>query len=649
MSQIVCNSVESGPDFGNDSRSTLIGAYSSPDEDRCSDHVVRLTCNNVITLPGESVESTWAIPHNGNVHTQSILRKTVMKRRQFLQHAGSIAAAGAMSAGAFADVKPRLNLQMLQNRNNNRSTVVCQKGLVCASQPLAAQAGVDILQAGGNCIDAAIGTNAMLGLTEAASNGIGGDLFAILWVEKEQKLYGLNASGRAPYDWNLQEADKLGLTSIPRFSPLSWSVPGCVSGWGALSSRFGALSLDKCLEPAIEYAKNGFPLSPIISTYFEFPAAQAPTLARVFHPNGKKPKYGDVFRNADLAKTYQAIADGGPDAFYQGETAEQIVAMSKELGGRMSMKDLKDHTATWVEPVSSNYRGWDVWEIPPNGQGIAALQILNMLEQFDIESLQPNSAEHLHLFIEAKKLAYEDRAQYYADMEFADVPLEWLISKDYAKQRAKLIDPKKACNELKFGDPELDSDTIYLTAADGEGNMISFIQSNYAGYGSALCPEGIGFPIQNRGQAFSLDPNHRNRLKPHKRPFHTIIPAFMTKDGKPVMSFGVMGGDFQPQGHSQIVMNVIDFGMSPQQAGDQPRVEHSGSSSPWGSKTTNGGRLTFEHGVPDTVKMALAEMGHQVKPNVGAHGGYQAIWRTDEPRIYYGGSDPRKDGAAIGY
>jgi gamma-glutamyltranspeptidase/glutathione hydrolase len=574
-----------------------------------------------------------------------------MKRRQFLQLAGmsSIAATGTFAAEDPADMTARLDQELLKARNGNRSTVVCQHGLVCASQPLAAQAGIDILKAGGNCIDAAICTNAMLGLTEAASNGIGGDLFAIVWIEKDQKLYGLNASGRAPYDWNLQQAERLGLDSIPRKSPLSWSVPGCVSGWDALSSRFGKLQLSQCLAASIDYATNGFPLSPIISAYYDFDPKEAPGLASVYQPNGRRPKYGDIVRNPLLAKSYKAIADGGPAAFYEGEIAAQIVAKSAELGGLMSLKDLRDHTATWVDPVSSNYRGWDVWEIPPNGQGIAALQILNLLEQFDVGSLAPNSAEHLHLFIEAKKLAFEDRAQYYADVEFADVPVEWLISKDYARQRVKLINPKRARGTVKYGDPQLDSDTVYLTAADGDGNMISFIQSNYHGYGSTICPDGVGFPIQSRGQAFSLDPKHRNRLEPHKRPFHTIIPAFMTRDGRPVMSFGVMGGDFQPQGHSQVVMNMIDFGMSPQQAGDQPRVSHSGSSSPWGAKSTDGGQLTLEHGIDDDVKRQLAEMGHSVTSGVGAHGGYQAIWRLDDPLRYFGGSDPRKDGAAIGY
>lgn len=574
-----------------------------------------------------------------------------MNRRKFLQIAGasSVATASGYAAENRDAGTARIDRDLLHARNGNRSTVVCQNGMVCASQPLAAQAGIEILKAGGNCIDAAIGTNAMLGLTEPASNGIGGDLFAIVWSEKDQQLHGLNASGRAPYDWNLKEAESLGLESIPRESPLSWTVPGCVSGWDALNSRLGKLSLAQCLEAAIDYAKDGFPLSPIISRSFDFDPKKFPSLAKLYHPDGVRPGYGDIFKNPLLASSYEAIAQGGPAAFYEGEIAEQIVAKSRELDGKMGLKDLADYEATWVDPVSSNYRGWDVWEIPPNGQGIAALQILNLLEQFEIGQLKPNSAEHLHLFIEAKKLAFEDRAQYYADVDFADVPIEWLISKDYARQRAKLIDRNQARTQVTHGDPKLDSDTIYLAAADGEGNMISLIQSNYHGFGSSICPEGVGFPIQNRGQAFSLDPKHRNRLQPHKRPFHTIIPAFMTRAGRPVMPFGVMGGDFQPQGHAQVVMNMIDFGMSPQQAGDQPRVEHSGSSSPWGAKANDGGEVTFERRLDDKVKLKLAEMGHKVRSGVGAYGGYQAIWRLNDPLRYFGGSDPRKDGAAIGY
>ena len=578
-----------------------------------------------------------------------------MNRRDFLTRAGLGTAMtfGALSGRAHAAQDPNgpfLDLKQLEERNQNRSTVVSRNGMVCTSHPLASMAGIDLLKAGGSCIDAAICANAMLGLMEPASNGIGGDLFAILWSEKDQQLYGLNASGRAPYDWNLDKAAALGLKSIPTYSPLAWSVPGCVSGWGALHKRFGKLSLADCLAPAIDAGREGFPLSPLISTHFSaWTDAMAPYMAPIYHPNGEVPGFGDIFKNPLLAKVYEEIAEGGPAAYYEGRAAEAIVSMSTKLGGFMSMKDLKDHTATWVDPVSSNYRGWDVWEIPPNGQGIAALQILNMLEQFDIGSLGHNSAQHLHLFAEAKKLAFEDRAQYYADPEFADVPTEWLISKEYAKERAALIDPKQASTSVKFGDPKLDSDTIYLSAADSEGNMISFIQSNYSGFGSTICPEGLGFPIQNRGQSFSLDPEHRNKLEPHKRPFHTIIPAFMTKDGKPVMAFGVMGGDFQPQGHSQVVMNMIDFAMSPQQATDQPRLAHGGSSSPWGGKSVDGGRLEFEHGFSDAVKAELEAMGHKLKQGVSAHGGYQSVWRKDDPLRYFGGSDPRKDGAALGY
>jgi gamma-glutamyltranspeptidase/glutathione hydrolase len=574
-----------------------------------------------------------------------------MIRRKFLQlaSAGCLVHATGHAGELSTENSLFLNRDQLRSRNRNRSTVACQKGIVCSSQPLASQAGLDILQAGGTCIDAAICTNAMLGLTEPASNGIGGDLFAIVWIEKDKKLYGLNASGRAPYDWNLQDAHSLGLTSIARTSPLSWNVPGCVSGWGMLSERFGKLGLARCLEAAIGYAKEGFPVSPIISGQFTFDPQEFPGLANVYHPGGRVPRYGDIFKNPMLAGSYEAIARSGPAAFYEGKIAERIVAKSQELGGRMSLKDLRDHQANWVQPVNSNYRGWDVWEIPPNGQGIAALQILNILENFEIGEFQPNSAEHLHLFIEAKKLAFEDRAHYYADMDFADVPLEWLISKDYAKKRARLIDPRQASEHIGHGDPKLDSDTVYLTAADDQGNMISMIQSLYHGFGSSICPDGVGFSIQNRGQAFSLDPQHRNRLQPHKRPFHTIIPAFMTTQGRPVMSFGVMGGDFQPQGHAQVVMNMIDFGLSPQQAGDQPRVSHAGSSSPWGAKSTSGGKIGFEDGIDDQVKLRLAEMGHRIRPGTSAHGGYQSIWRLDDPLRYFGGSDPRKDGAAVGY
>jgi gamma-glutamyltranspeptidase/glutathione hydrolase len=477
---------------------------------------------------------------------------------------------------------------------------------------------------------------------------VGGDLFAILWIEKDQRLYGLNASGRAPYDWNLDVASSLGLKSIPPYSPLAWSVPGCVSGWDALQTRFGKKSLAEVLAPSIDYARQGFPLSPIIGEDWDVDAEKFPTLAKTYQPDGHRLHFGDIFKNPQLADVYETLAKEGAKAFYQGAIAERIARFSQVNGGRMTARDFADHTADWVDLATTGYRGYDVWEIPPNGQGIATLQILNILENFDIAALEPNSAAQLHLFIEAKKLAFEDRAVYYADMEFADVPLEWLLSKDYARKRAALIDPKKASDSVLCGDQK-QSDTIYLTAADGEGNMVSLIQSIYHGWGSHIVPDGLGFAMQNRGMSFSLDPNHRNKLEPHKRPFHTIIPAFVTKGGQPVFSFGVMGGDFQPQGQSQVLMNILDYGMSPQQAGEQPRVEHSGSSSPAGGVMSGGGTIRFERLIPEETKKALEEMGHHVNPYPDSCGGYQGIWREEDPRRYFGGTDPRKDGCSIGY
>jgi gamma-glutamyltranspeptidase/glutathione hydrolase len=544
---------------------------------------------------------------------------------------------------------PRLDTREIENRNRNRSTVVCQKGLVCASQPLAAMAGIDILKAGGNCIDAAICVNAMLGLMEPAMNGIGGDLFAILWSEKEQRLIGLNASGRAPFSWNLERAIESGLSFIPPQSPLAWTVPGYVGGWAALNERFGQLSLAECLAPAIEYAESGFPLSPIISASFNEARAAHESLAAVYCPDGRAPAFGEVFRNPALARCYRTIGEHGKAAFYEGEIAERIVAKSEELGGYMSMRDLAAHRDDWVEPVSTSYRSYDVWELPPNGQGIAALQMLNLLEHFDLAALGPNTAEHLHLVVEAKKLAFEDRARFYADPEFADVPVDWLVSKQYADERVKLIDPSRASRRTRAGKQRLDSDTVYLTVADGAGNMISLIQSIYMSFGSGICPDDVGFAMQNRGISFSLSPNHPNKIEPHKRPFHTIIPAFVTLEGRPLLSFGVMGGDFQPQGHVQVLANMIDFGMSPQQAGDFARVSHDGGSSPWGSSSPDGGRITCEPGISRRVKRRLADLGHDVEEGQAVFGGYQGIWRAEQPLRYFGGSDPRKDGCAIGY
>jgi gamma-glutamyltranspeptidase/glutathione hydrolase len=581
-----------------------------------------------------------------------------MKRRSFLRFAGCAGASALLAsdtsfakrqgAGAGGDAV-LIDHDLLANRNQNRSTVICQNGIVCSSHPLASIAGVDILKAGGNAVDAAICANAMLSLVEPMMCGPGGDLFAIVWSQTERKLLGINASGRSPYDWNLDKALALGLKEIPTYGPLSWSVPGCVSGWAALQERLGRLGLPKVLEAPIFYARAGFPVSPVIAGSWSFGSESNAALARTFTPEGKPIRFGDVFRNEDLARLFETIARNGDEAFYKGEIAERIVKFSQANGGRFSMRDFREHTADWVAPVSTSYRGYDVWELPPNGQGIAALQMLNLLEHFDISSMRPNSAEHLHLFIEAKKLAFEDRAVYYADMDFAQVPLKELISKDYAEQRVKLIDPKRAAQNVEPGRLKGSSDTVYLTTADKDGNMVSLIQSIYYPWGSGFVPDGMGFCLQNRGQLFSLNPSDLNKLEPHKRPFHTIIPAFVTQDGQPVFSFGVMGGDFQPQGHVQVLMNVLDFGMSPQQAGEQPRIQHSESSAPTGRKMANGGSVDCERGISQEVKAKLVSMGHKVNPRPGVFGGYQGIWRRESPRRYFGGSDPRKDGCAIGY
>lgn len=590
-----------------------------------------------------------------------------MKRRTFLASTAGASmlstqcATRALQPGSTSHTEPhvqgemgRIDPDLVRNRNQNRSTVLAQGGVVASSQWTATSVGLDILKQGGNAIDACIAMSSMLCVVEPASCGPGGDLFAIVWNESEQKLYGLNASGRSPYAWNRAEAARRGYENrLPGSGPLAWSVPGCVSGWKALQNKLGRLDEHAVLGPAAEYAYKGFPVTEIISGSFYNGADRfegRPGGLQAFVPNGEEPRFGMVFRNPYIGDFFTILMRDGYDSFYKGEIADRIVAFSNEREGYFSHKDFEDHTATWVKPVSSSYRGYDVWEIPPNGQGIAALQMLNLLEQHDIADLAPNSAEQIHLFLEAKKLAFEDRALYYADMEKADVPVEWLISKDYATERGKRIDPRRAATDVGPGALDGSSDTIYCCAADGEGNMVSFIQSIYSGWGSREVPPGLGFCLQNRGTAFSLDPEHRNTLEPNKRPFHTIIPGFVTKDGKPKCAFGVMGGDFQPQGHAQVIMNMIDYGMSVQQAGEQPRARHYGSSGPTGSVMEDGGRVGLEAGIGEAVAEELRSMGHDVtQVDEGMHGGYQAIWRDDMPMRYFAGSDPRKDGGAIGY
>jgi gamma-glutamyltranspeptidase/glutathione hydrolase len=514
-----------------------------------------------------------------------------------------------------------------------RSEVIATHGMAATSQPLATQVCLDILKQGGNAIDAAIAGNAMLGLVEPTGNGIGGDLFAIIWDAKTEKLYGLNASGRSPKSLTLDYFEEHGYTPIPAYGPLPVSVPGCVDGWFEMHGRFGTLDMKKVLGPAIKYAREGFPVSELIAYYM----AGSTRLKRyqgfedTYMPGGKTPAKGEIFKNPYLANTLEKIAVGGRDAFYKGD-----------------YEDMADHHSEWVDPVSTNYRGYDLWELPPNGQGIAALQILNILEGYDIAAMGFGSKAYIHAFVEAKKLAFEDRAKYYADPAFNDIPVEQLVSKEYAAERRSLVNPARAARTYPAGEFE-HGNTIYMTVADRHGNMVSLIQSNFRGMGSGMTPYELGFILQDRGELFSLEQGHFNCYAPGKRPFHTIIPAFVTRDGRPYMSFGVMGGDMQPQGHVQILVNMIDFGMNLQEAGDAPRIRHGGSSQPTGSKMLDGGTVYLESGIDYEVIGELVKMGHRVQFDIGGYGGYQAILFDEENGVYYGASESRKDGQAAGY
>lgn len=533
-----------------------------------------------------------------------------------------------------------------------RSPVLAEHGMVCTSHPLASQIGLDILKQGGNAIDAAIAANAALGLMEPTGCGVGGDLFAIVWDAKTQKLYGLNGSGRSPKSMTLDTLKAMGLEKIPAYGPLPVSVPGAVDGWTSLHDKFGSMPLKKILAPAIGYAEEGFPVTELIGYYLgsidRFSRMGYPNIKETYYdPNGgERPKNGDRYRNPALADTYRAIAKKGREGFYEGEVAQTITTFIKEQGGFLSLEDLSSHHSQWVEPVSVNYRGYDVWELPPNGQGIAALQLLNILENKDFSEVRWGSEEHLHLFTEAKKRVFEDRAKYYADMDMAEVPVEALLSKEYAAENFNELKPYAStydAGEISAGE------TIYLTVADKDGNMISLIQSNYRGMGSGMVPPGLGFMLQDRGELFSLEKGYNNTYEPGKRPFHTIIPAFITKDGAPLMSFGVMGGDFQPQGHAQIVMNMVDYGMNVQEAGDAPRWDHSGGSSPVTGPSTDKGEVHVESGIPYETVRGLMGRGHKVGFARGIYGGYQAIYRDPETGFYHGASESRKDGQAVGY
>ena len=531
----------------------------------------------------------------------------------------------------------------------SRSEVIGQNGMVATSHPLATQIGLDILKQGGTAVDAAIAANIALGLMEPTGNGIGGDLFAIVWDAKSKKLHGLNASGPAPQNISIEYFTENNLKKIPSYGPLPVTVPGAVDGWVKLHEKFGKLEFKSLFLPTIEYANNGFPVTETIAYYLDRSKERFqnyPNFKKVWLKNGRMPIKGEIFKNPQLARTLSIIAEKGRSGFYEGEIAQTIADFIQLQGGFLSYEDLSSFHSEWTPPVSSNYRGYDVWELPPNGQGIAALQILNILENYNLKKMGLFSSEYIHLFTEAKKLAFADRAKCYADPNFSNIPVKELISKSYAKERAKLINMKKAALADEPGILE-SGDTIYLTAADKYGNMISLIQSNYRGMGSGMMPPGLGFMLQDRGELFSLDKSHRNALQGGKRPFHTIIPAFVTLDGEPFMSFGVMGGATQPQAHAQIIINMVDFGLNLQEAGDAPRIVHSGSSQPTDEVMTNGGKLSLESGFSKSIENELTAKGHKLEYQRGVFGGYQAIMVKDG--VYYGASESRKDGQAAGY
>jgi gamma-glutamyltranspeptidase/glutathione hydrolase len=532
-----------------------------------------------------------------------------------------------------------------------RSEVIARNGMAATSHPLATQAALDVLKRGGNAIDAAIAADAVLGVVEPTGAGIGGDIFAIIWSADKEKLYGLNGSGRSPRSLKLEYFKDNGYEFIPSYGPLPVSVPGCVDGWFEMNEMFGRMAMKDILQPAISYARDGFPVTEVIASSLAKNVEllkDYPNIKEVYMPHGKTPLKGEIFKNPLLAATLEKIGRGGRNEFYRGSIARDIDIFMRKQGGFLSYDDLARHHSEWVEPVSTTYRGYEVWELPPNGQGIAVLQMLNILEGFDISSMGFGSAQYIHVFTEAKKLAYEDRAKYYADPVFSSTPVAQLISKKYAAQRRKLINPDKAAKIFDSGKADA-ANTVYLTVADRFGNMVSLIQSNYRGMGSGMCPSGLGFVLQDRGEMFTLSEGHNNMYAPGKRPFHTIIPGFITKNKSPWVSFGVMGGDMQPQGQVQIIINLIDFRMNLQEAGDAPRIHHIGSSEPTGQLMTDGGTIFLESGFSWDVIQKLLSLGHKVQWDLGGYGGYQAIMWDAKNKVWFGASESRKDGQAAGY
>jgi len=527
---------------------------------------------------------------------------------------------------------------------SRRSAVMSSCGIVATSQPLAAQAGLSMLIQGGNAIDAAIATAAALNVVEPMSTGLGGDAFALVYLSRSNELKALNASGRAPYAASLETFRNIGYQKMPETGIHTVTIPGALDGWCSLLEKYGTMSLAQVLEPAIKLAEHGFPVTEIIGYTWKMSSTKLESNAyasRTYLMAGMAPEPGEIIVQPGLARTFKKIAREAQDVFYKGEIAEAIVACSRQNGGLITMQDLTDHTSTWVTPISTNYHGYDIYECPPNSQGLIVLLALNILEGYDLQCLEHNSPEYLHLLIEAIKLAFADAYRYVADPDFIDIPLENLLSKSYAKQRRRLIDRNRALQTVEGGLVDCEGDTVYLAVTDSEGNSVSFINSLYQAFGSGIVVGDTGICLQNRGSMFSLEAGHPNCIEPHKRPYHTIIPAMAFKDGNLFLTFGVMGGLMQPQGHVQVLLNIIDFGMDVQTALDAPRFRY-----------ILRNECAFEPGIPPKVLKELVNKGHHITelgdPYSQEFGGGQAIMMHPSTKVLIAGSDPRKDGCAIG-
>jgi gamma-glutamyltranspeptidase/glutathione hydrolase len=586
-----------------------------------------------------------------------------MHRRTFLATLPALASAGALAQTRSANPNRNRRDVGFGDRVDGatfatRSAVWGVHGAAATSHPLATLAGIEILKAGGSAVDAAIAANACLGVLEPTANGIGGDAFAMLWDPAVRKVIGLNGSGRSPAGLSLETVrSRAKKGSIPSHGAICVSVPGTVDAWWQLHQKYGKLPWSKLFGAAITYAQEGAPVAQTVAYYLnvsfrrftsgELGIEEVENFRRIWAPEGHAPREGDVFRNPALARTLALIAKDGRDAFYKGEIGDVIDAYFRRIGGWLTKEDLAAHTTEWTQPIVTNYRGADVYGLAPNTQGLTTLQILNIMETFDVSRLGFQSAPLIHHFVEAKRLAFEDRARFFADPALAQTPIEWLNSKQYAKARAKLIRPNRILTPVHAGEAPGKGDTTYLCTADAQGMMVSLIQSNYSGMGSGLMPDGLGFMLHNRGTLFALADGHPNLYAPRKRPFHTIIPGFAVKNGEPWLAFGVMGGDMQPQGQAQVISNFVDFGLAVQEAGDAPRWHHEGSGEPTGQAQSGVGLLRLETGIPARTRKALAALGWKPGESDGGFGRYQAIERW--PGRYAAAADPRADGAALAY